>query len=73
MNTERLLPDDENQLGNRLLINNGYDPFESTKIMCPICYERLPSYEMLRLPCGHKVMEKCLSEYFLTLLDNNQI
>ena len=26
MSTERNLPDDENQLGNRLLINNGYDP-----------------------------------------------
>jgi hypothetical protein len=73
MSTERLLPDDENQLEDRLLNNNGYDPFEGTKIMCLICYERLPSYKMLRLPCGHKVMEECLREYFFTLLENNQI
>jgi len=42
-------------------------------MMCPICYEEKPTSKMHQLACKHKAMKECLREYFVTLMDNNNV
>lgn len=72
--SERICHDRE-EFDSFAAINNATESEKQarTNFECPICIETKKGSRMTRLPCGHRVCEPCVRNYYTTLIEEGSI